>query len=118
MRRGLTSLILAQALALAAPAEMFHSRYACGHLLFLPALEVDNNSGDAARHSEECRANVPTIRPELAKVLGRLQTGDVLVVTRLERWRGFTSSTPLARREQASSHSAMPGQTPPPRMAG
>jgi hypothetical protein len=32
-------LVCAQAVALAAPAEMFQARYACGHLYF-PALEM------------------------------------------------------------------------------
>jgi DNA invertase Pin-like site-specific DNA recombinase len=67
-------------------------------------------AGVAKTYSEKISGAV-TDRPELAKLIKRLQPGDVLMVTRLDRLARSTSSTPSARRERASVPSPTPGPT-------
>lgn len=72
---------------------------------------------------KEKASGAKTDRPELAKVIRRLEHGDVLVVTRLDRLARSTrdcsiSSMRSPRLVPASNHSKIRGPTPRRRMAG
>jgi DNA invertase Pin-like site-specific DNA recombinase len=51
----------------------------------LASQDAQLHKGDCAKVYPEKLSGVRTDRPELAKVLRRLQAGDVLMVTRLDR---------------------------------
>ena len=76
-----------------------------------------------AKVFREVASGAKTDRAQLRKALDRLEAGDVLMVTRLDRLadRRATCSTRWRRSpagRPAFAPSAMPGPTPRPRMAG
>src|SRR5262245_50366666 len=87
-------------------------------------------SQDAQLHKAGCAkvyaekvSGAHTERPELAKVLRRLQAGDALMVTRLDRWHArpgtcSISLIPSANQAPDLNPWATPGPTPRRRTAG
>jgi DNA invertase Pin-like site-specific DNA recombinase len=76
-----------------------------------------------AKVFKEKISSAKTDRPELAKVIRRLEQGDVLVVTRLDRLARSTRDLLNVLDEPASvapafAHSRIPGPTPRRRMGG
>jgi DNA invertase Pin-like site-specific DNA recombinase len=64
----------------------------------LAAQEAELMAAGAAKVFKEKVSGAKTDRPELAKVIRRLEPGDVLVVTRLDRLAGQGDSQARARR--------------------
>ena len=73
-----------------------------------------------ARVFQEKASGIRSDRAELMRVLRRLEPGDVLLVTRLDRLARSTRDLlkPWLRRKRASDRSPMPGLTRPRRTGG
>src|SRR5262249_11017862 len=85
----------------------------------LAAQDAELRATGCAKVFKEKASGTKSDRPELAKVISRLESGDVLVVTR-QRARPatcLTSSTSWPSEVLASGRSRTPGPTPPRRMA-
>jgi DNA invertase Pin-like site-specific DNA recombinase len=88
----------------------------------LAAQDAELMAAGCAKVFKEKVSGAKTDRPELAKVIGRLEPGDVLVVTRLDRLARSTRDLlnvldELGKRELVSRASRMLGPILPRRMA-
>ena len=76
----------------------------------LAAQDAELRAFGCAKVFKEKASGARSDRPELAKVIGRLEPGDVLVVVRLDR---LARSTRDLLNVPASVRSRTPGPTPP-----
>ena len=88
----------------------------------LAAQDAELRAAGCAKVFKEKASGAKTDRPELAKVIRRLEPGDVLVVTRLDRLARSTRDLlnvldEISNAGPASVRSRTPGPTPPRRTA-